>query len=106
MPITITQENVDAEVFKSLVPVVIDVYAVWCGPCQFMTPIVEELEKELGSQYKFGTINVDESRDLSIKFGVTSVPTFIFVKNGVIQGKVTGQMSKEELQESIIELLG
>jgi len=106
MPITITQENVENEVFKSAVPVVIDVYAIWCGPCQFMTPIVEELEKELSSNYKFATINVDESRDLSIKFGVTSVPTFIFVKNGEVQGKTTGQMSKEELHEAIVELLG
>lgn len=106
MPITITQENIESEVFKSVVPVVIDVYAVWCGPCQFMTPIVEELEKELAPAYKFATINVDESRELSIKFGVTSVPTFIFVKNGQVQGKTTGQMSKEELHEAIVELLG
>lgn len=106
MPITITQENVEAEVFKSSIPVIIDVYAVWCGPCQYMAPTFDELEKELGSRYKFAKINVDESRELSIKFGVTSVPTFIFIKKGEVKGKITGQMGKEDLQAKIEELLG
>ena len=106
MAINITQENVEAEVMKSALPVIIDVHAVWCGPCQYMGPIFEEMEKEIGAKYKFAKINVDESRDLSIKFGVTSVPTFIFIKNGQVKGKTTGQMSKEELHEAIIEFLG
>jgi len=106
MPIAITQENFTQEIAQSTLPVVLDVYASWCGPCQQMVPIFSELEKELGSKYKFAKLNVDEARDLSIKFGVTSVPTFIFIKNNEIRGKETGYMSKEDLEEKIQELLG
>jgi len=102
MAISITPENYDAEIKQSKKPVVIDVYATWCGPCQQMTPIIEELEKEFGENYKFAKLNVDEARDISIKeYGVTSVPTFVFIKDGTVKGKETGYMSKEVLKEKI-----
>jgi len=106
MALHLTQENIEKEVNQSALPVVIDVYAVWCGPCQQMTPIFEELEKELSSSYKFAKINVDEARELSIKYGVTSVPTFIFIKDGKVMGKETGYMAKNDLIEKIEEYLG
>ncbi len=106
MPVTITKENFEAEITNSKLPVVIDAFAPWCGPCQQMTPIFAEMEKELGSQYKFANINVDVSRDLSIQFGVTSIPTFIFIKNNQVAGKVTGYMSKDDLTAKIKESLG
>ncbi|HZW61519.1 MAG TPA: thioredoxin [Candidatus Babeliales bacterium] len=106
MAIAITQENFEKEITKSSTPVVIDVYATWCGPCQQMAPIFESLEKELGSKYKFAKLNVDEARELSIKYGVTSVPTFVFISNGQVKGKETGYMSKEDLKEKIEEYLG
>lgn len=106
MPVNITQDNFEKEVIKSSTPVIIDIYATWCGPCQFMTPIIEELEEEYKGKYKFAKINVDEARELAIKYSVSSVPTFIFIKNGQVTGKETGQMSKEELQTKIDELLG
>jgi len=104
--ITITDENHKKEIKESSLPVVLEVYASWCGPCQQMTPIVEELEKELRSKYKFGKINVDESRELSIKYGVSSVPTFVFIKKDDVKGKETGYMSKEDLKAKIESLLG
>ena len=100
MPVSVTEENFDKEVVQSTKPVIIDVYATWCGPCQQMTPIVDELEKEMGD-YKFVKLNVDEARELSIKYGVISVPTFLFMKNGEVKGKETGYMSKEVLKEKI-----
>lgn len=106
MPVSITKENVDQEIGQSSVPVVLDVYATWCGPCQQMAPIFEELSQELGSKYKFAKLNVDEAREISIKYGVTSVPTFIFIKDNKVQGKETGYMSKEDLHAKIKELLG
>lgn len=106
MAVAITQENFDAEITNATMPIVLDVYASWCGPCQQMTPIVEELEKELGSKYKFVKLNVDEAREISIKYGVTSVPTFVFIKNGEVKGKETGFMSKEVLQEKIEAAFG
>jgi thioredoxin 1 len=103
MPINITKENYAQEVTASSLPVIIDVFATWCGPCQQMTPIFAELEKELSSSYKFAKINVDEARELSIQFGVTSVPTFLFIKDGQIVARATGYMSKEELLLKIKE---
>lgn len=101
MPVSITQDNFEQEIKQSKLPVVLDVYASWCGPCQQMTPIIDELEKEMGARYKFAKLNVDEARELSIKFGIISVPTFLFLKDGNVKGKETGYMSKETLKEKI-----
>jgi len=102
MPVVaVTSENFEQEVLNADKPVIIDVYASWCGPCQQMSPIFDELEKELRDSYKFAKLNVDEGRDLSIKYGVTSVPTFIFIKDKKVLGKETGYMNKEDLKEKI-----
>jgi len=104
--IAITDDNHKKEIEESSLPVILDVYASWCGPCQHMMPIVEELDKELGSKYKFCKINVDESRELSIKYGVSSVPTFIFIQNNEIKSRETGYMSKDDLKAKIESLFG
>jgi len=101
MPIVIRQDNFQQEVMESSLPVILDVYATWCGPCQQMAPIFEELEKEYGNVCKFAKLNVDDDRDLSIKLGIASIPTFIFVKNGEIKNKVTGFMGKKEFKATI-----
>lgn len=103
---SITKENYDQEVVQSQLPVVIDVYASWCGPCQMMAPNFEALGKELKDSYKFLKLNVDEARDISITFGVTSVPTLLFLQNGQLKGRSTGYMSKEDLKVKIQEYLG
>lgn len=104
MPIIVTATNHENDVKKSSKPVVLDVYATWCGPCQQMDPILQELELEFSSQYVFAKLNVDEARDIAIKeYAVTSVPTFIFLKDGVIKGKETGYMSKDAFSEKIKE---
>jgi thioredoxin 1 len=102
----VNSENFEQEVLKSDIPVVIDVFASWCGPCQQVAPIFEELSKELEGQYKLVTINIDEERDLAIKYNVSSIPTFLFFKNGETIGKEMGYMSKEDLTAKIKELLG
>ena len=106
MVISITKENVSQEVSASKLPVIIDVYATWCGPCQQMTPIFEQLAKELGEKCVFAKLNVDEARELSIQYGVTSVPTFVFIKNNEIKHKETGYMNKEELRKKVEDFIG
>ncbi|HBS47588.1 TPA: thioredoxin [Candidatus Dependentiae bacterium] len=105
MAINLNKENYTVEVEQSTLPVVIDVYATWCGPCQMMLPIFEEVSKELSDKYKFVKLNIDESRELAFKFGISSVPTFVFIKNGKIS-KETGYMNKEAFIQKIEELLG
>lgn len=107
MPVSITKNNFDTEITNSNKPIILDVYATWCGPCQQMVPIIDELEQEYGSKYKFAKLNVDESRELAIKYGVTSIPTFIFInEKNEIKGKETGYMSKDDLLGKITALLG
>lgn len=102
----ILTKNNHQEVIASPKPVVIDVYATWCGPCMEMKPIFEDLEKTHGDKYLFASLNVDEARELAIQYGVSSVPTFIFMKDGNVAGKRTGYMSAEDLIETIQQHLG
>lgn len=105
MPVSITKDNVETEINNASKPVILDVYATWCGPCQQMAPIFDELEKDLGDKAIFAKLNVDEARELSIHYGVTSVPTFIFIKNGEVRHKETGYMNKDDLKHKIEEFI-
>ena len=105
MVISLTKNNVKQEVEQATKPVIVDVYASWCGPCMHMKPIFEDIAKEYSAAYTFAELNVDESRELAIAYGVTSVPTFIFINKNEIKGKVTGTMSKEDFVEKMQELL-
>jgi thioredoxin 1 len=106
MVVGVTSENFEQEVTKSTLPVVIDVFATWCGPCQQMAPIFDELAKELSDKYKFAKINIDEERDLAIQYNISSIPTFVFVKDGEVVAKETGFINKEKLKEKVESLLG
>lgn len=106
MAIEITKENIEAELTKSSKPVIVKVHATWCGPCQQMKPIFSEIEKELSGTYKFAELNVDDARDISIQYGITSVPTFLFIKDGNVVGRETGFISKEDFVNKINEYLG
>ncbi len=101
MTTKVTKENYETEILQSDMPIVIDVYADWCGPCQQMKPLFEELAKELSEKYKFGILNIDETRELATTLNVSSIPTFIFIKDGQVTGKETGYMSKDILKEKI-----
>ena len=105
MPIDINKDNFEAEILNSDKPIVIDIYATWCGPCQQVAPIFAELSKEMNDKCKFAKINVDEARELAIQFGITSVPTFIFMKNKETLEIHLGYISKENLKHKVEELI-
>ena len=82
MEIKLSTENFEKEVLKSEKPVLVDFYADWCGPCNAMAPVIEELAKELEGKVKVGKINVDENPDIAVEYNVMSIPTLIVFKNG------------------------
>lgn len=94
--ITITQENFAAEVLQSEKPVLVDFWATWCGPCQMMSPIVDEIAAER-EDIKVGKVNVDEQRALTEKFGIMNIPTLLVFKNGSAAGRIVGFKPKEEI---------
>lgn len=95
----LNKDNFKKEVLESGVPVLVDFFATWCGPCKIMLPIVEELAKEEGGKFKVAKINVDESNDLAQEYEVMSIPTFIVFKNGKETERVMGAQAKEKLLE-------
>lgn len=97
MEVILTSENYDMEVNESQIPVLIDFWATWCGPCKAMMPIVDEIAKEYEGKIKVCKVNVDEARDLAAKFDVMSIPTFVAIKNGEIVETIIGVHEKEEI---------
>ena len=100
-----TNENFDTEVMNSEVPVLIDFYADWCGPCKMMGPVVEELAKEYDGKVKVGKINVDEQPELAQKYGVLIIPYFAFIKNGELVSDEMGAVPKDRLAAKLQEML-
>ena len=98
--IDLTKENFQAEITKSDKPVLVDFWAVWCGPCQMMAPILHELEAEM-PDVQIGKVNVDEQMDLARQFRVVSIPTLIIYKIGQEVQRMVGVTSKEELKDAL-----
>lgn len=98
--IDLTKENFQAEITKSDKPVLVDFWAVWCGSCQMMAPILHELEVEM-PDVQIGKVNVDEQMDLARQFRVVSIPTLIIFKNGQEVQRMVGVTSKEELKDAL-----
>ena len=90
-------DTFDEEVMKSNIPVMIDFYAEWCGPCRMMSPVVEQLAEEYDGKVKIGKVNVDEQDELAERFGIQSIPSFVFIKDGKVVEKVTGALPKPAL---------
>ncbi len=97
---TLTNENFENEALKSDKPVLIDFWATWCGPCKMLSPIIEEIAEER-DDIKVCKINVDDEGELSIKYGVMSIPTLILMENGEVKNTSVGFMPKKEVIEFI-----
>lgn len=105
MALELNQNNFEAEVLQSDVPVLVDFWAPWCGPCRVVGPVVEELATEFEGRAKVGKVNVDENRDLAEKFGVMSIPTIILFKDGKSAGQLVGAAAKSMLAKKLEQLL-
>ncbi|MBP3710809.1 MAG: thioredoxin [Treponema sp.] len=101
MELTLTSENFKSEVLESNVPVLVDFWATWCGPCQMMGPVVAEIAEEKQGTLKVGKVNVDEQEALAAEYKVMSIPTFILFKDGKVAGQVIGGRGKDDLLKSL-----
>ena len=98
MEITITKENFEAEVLNSSVPVLLDFWATWCGPCRMIAPTLAQIAEENEGKLKVGKVNVDEQMELAMRFGVTSIPLLVVMEGGKIANKAVGAMPKAKIE--------
>jgi len=101
MVIEITEFNFKQEVEESNLPIIIDFYATWCGPCRIVKPIFTELSDEYTGKVKFVLVNIDQQRDLAIQFGISSIPAFVLMQGGEILAKTVGGRSYDDLRAFI-----
>jgi len=104
-PITFTDGNFDVEALKSDLPVIVDFWAAWCGPCKMIAPIMEELSGEYNGKVKIGKLDVDENQQTAIKYGVRSIPTVLFLKGGEVKDTIIGAVPKAMFIEKINKLI-
>ena len=98
MEITITKENFESEVLNSTVPVLLDFWATWCGPCRMIAPTLAQIAEENEGKLKVGKVNVDEQMELAMRFGVTSIPLLVVMEDGQIVKKAVGAMPKAKIE--------
>ena len=103
--VEITDDNFETEVIKSDKPVLIDFWAVWCGPCKLIAPIVEELSTEYDGKVKIGKLDVDSNQQTSIKFGVRSIPTLLLFKEGKLKETIIGAVPKKNIVDKLNSIL-
>lgn len=103
--IIFTDANFGEEVLKSAIPVIVDFWAPWCGPCKVVSPIIEELAKEFEGKVKVGKLNVDESQTMASEYGIMSIPSIVFFKDGKPVKTMIGAQSKENFKKGIEEVL-
>ncbi len=105
MEVTLSPDNFESEVINSDIPVLVDFWAEWCMPCKMIAPVLEELAEEYNGKLKIGKLNVDENADLAAQYNIVSIPTMLFFKGGEVVKQQVGAVPKEQLKQSIDELV-
>lgn len=99
--VELTDANFEAEVLKSELPVLVDFWAPWCGPCRMIAPAIEALGAEYAGKAKVGKLNTDENENVSAKYGIRSIPTLLVFKNGEVVNQLVGALPKEKIAEQL-----
>ena len=104
--ITLTDANFDTEVLQSQVPVLVDFWAVWCGPCKMIAPVIDAVADEYKGRAKVGKVNTDDSRATAMRFQIQSIPTIMIFKNGQLLNRYVGARGKKDLATALDAALG
>ena len=99
-----TSDNFEKEVLNSSIPVLVDFWAEWCGPCKMLTPVIDELANEFNDKISIGKLNVDENSDIASNYGIRSIPCLLFFKNGKVEKQIMGAVPKSEISETLNNL--
>lgn len=105
MSLAFTDSNFETEVLKSDIPVLVDFYADWCGPCKMMSPVIDELSKEYEGKAKIGKLNVDENGSIAQKYKVMNIPTMLLIKDGKVMDTVVGAVPKQQIEAKLKSIL-
>ncbi len=100
-PIEVTDANFEDEVLKSDKPVLVDFWAIWCGPCRLIEPVVEELAKEYEGKVKFAKLDVDHNQNTAVKYGIRSIPTLLIFKDGRVVDQIIGAVPKSHIEDKL-----
>lgn len=99
--LNLSDHSFKKDVLESDIPVLVDFWATWCGPCKMIAPVIDELAKEFEGKIKIGKVNVDENSRIATQYGVMSIPTLIFFKDGKVKDQVVGGLNKAGLRKKI-----
>jgi len=105
-PVELNDSNFEKEVLQSNTPVLVDFWAVWCGPCRAIAPVVEHMAKEYDGKLKVGKLDVDNNPETSMKFGVRSIPTLLVFKGGKVVEQIIGAMPRQNLIDKVMPHIG
>ena len=103
--VSLNQNNFKTEVLDSPVPVLVDFWAEWCGPCKMIAPLLDELAGEYESRLRIGKINIDEDQNLATEYGIRAIPTLLIFKNGQVAEQIVGMRSKRDLKSSLDKVI-
>ena len=103
--LNVTDSDFEDEIIKSELPVLVDFWAVWCGPCRMVAPLVEQIAQEYAGQIKVAKLNVDENQSVPAKYGIMSIPTLLFFKGGDLKETIVGALPKAKIIEKITPYL-